>query len=188
LPSAGTPALPAGFSVLVVGATSISGRLAAPVARHFGAGRIIGAAKNKAALDGVEGLDERIVLDDADATTFAPLGHVDVVLDYAGGPYPAMVITALKPQREIIYIQIGIVSGDDDFHVPAILLRTRQVSIRGSGPGAWDAADLAKETEPLLHALRGVRANDTFHVAKMSDIEKLWNDKSLGYKRLVFTP
>ena len=74
-----------GEAVLVLGATGTSGKLAVPIARHLGAGRVVAVGRSRTALDGV-GADAVLTLDAPDAEVREALKGVDVVLDYLWGP------------------------------------------------------------------------------------------------------
>ncbi|KAL8947560.1 MAG: hypothetical protein Q9222_006174, partial [Ikaeria aurantiellina] len=94
--------LPPDFSVLIMGATSASGRLAIPLARALGAKRIIGCARNEEKLKTLEGLDDCIILQDpAGSSEFSQLGHVDVILDYVYGPAAVQLLKSLKPAGRV---------------------------------------------------------------------------------------
>jgi NADPH:quinone reductase-like Zn-dependent oxidoreductase len=78
-------------SVLVLGATGTVGRIAVQAANLLGAGRVVAAARDAAALAEVEqlGADATVVLgtgDDADALRQAADGGFDVVIDPLYGP------------------------------------------------------------------------------------------------------
>jgi NADPH:quinone reductase-like Zn-dependent oxidoreductase len=78
-----------GQSVLVLGATGNAGQMALQVARHLGAGRVIGAGRDPEKLAALPqlGADETVLLDGPGAAE--RLGHVahdvDVVIDYLWG-------------------------------------------------------------------------------------------------------
>ncbi|KUI53871.1 MFS antiporter QDR2 [Cytospora mali] len=184
-----TSNLPEGWSVAVLGATSASGRVAVRVARALGAGRVIGVARGEKALAEVEGLDERIVLDGEDParTDFSTLGgQVDVVLDYVYGPAVVALLSSLKPTREVQYVQIGTLGGGD-IALPGALLRSKMIALRGSGPGSWTMTQLAGETAAILKAVVDLKA-DSLHVARLEDVESVWNSPVVKGKRLVFVP
>ena len=83
-----------GETVLILGATGVAGRLAVQLARHLGAGRVVGAGRNAEALEALAGLgaDATISLEGSDdelEEAFADEagdGGYDVILDYLGPP------------------------------------------------------------------------------------------------------
>lgn len=175
--------LPAEFTVLIVGATSASGRLAITLARSLGAKRVIGAARNEAALDELQ-LDERIVVRDAvSETDFGTLGDVDVVLDYVFGPLAEHLFRSLRSARPVQYVHIGGLGGRQ-VTVPGEALRSNNLTIRGSGPGAWTMAELVKTLPELLQAVVG--AKQDVRVVPLKEIESEWAKDAAG--RLVFVP
>lgn len=185
----GTQQLPPDWSILIIGATTMSGQIASSIARHLGAKRIIGASRKKNTLSRVPELDERIIIRERPSEEcFGQLGHVDVVLDYVNGAQPAAMIEALKPKSEVVYIHISFMSGDAEFKIPTSSLRAKCVTIRGSGPGSWDPSELAEETTDLLEMLGGLRTNAFAITAKFSDIEDIWDESSESQKRIVLVP
>ncbi|KAJ0118138.1 Quinidine resistance protein 1 [Diaporthe amygdali] len=184
-----TSNLPQGWSVAILGATSASGRIAVGIAKALGAGRVIGIARGEKALAEVDGLDEKIVLDGTDPakTDFSKLGgQVDVVLDYVYGPAILALLSALRPTAEVQYVQIGVLSGGDTT-LPAALLRSKMITMRGAGPGSWTMAQLAGEAADMVGAVKGLKA-DSLYVAKLEDVESVWNSPDVKGKRLVFVP
>ncbi|KAK2613711.1 hypothetical protein N8I77_000603 [Diaporthe amygdali] len=184
-----TSNLPQGWSVAILGATSASGRIAVGIAKALGAGRVIGIARGEKALAEVDGLDEKIVLDATDPakTDFSKLGgQVDVVLDYVYGPAILALLSALRPTAEVQYVQIGVLSGGDTT-LPAALLRSKMITMRGAGPGSWTMAQLAGEAANMVGAVKGLKA-DSLYVAKLEDVESVWNSPDVKGKRLVFVP
>ena len=81
-----------GETVLVIGATGVTGGIAVAAARRLGAGRVVAAGRNRAALDGLlsTGADAVVRLDESQDLTAAyreaANGDVHVVLDYLNGP------------------------------------------------------------------------------------------------------
>lgn len=181
-----TSRLEPGFSVLVLGVTSASGRLAVPLARAMGAGRVMGAARNKAAMDAMEGLDEKIVIaEKPEDTDFGALGEVDVVLDYVYGALTLHLFNAIKTPRPVDYVHIGALSGEMEMNVPGAILRSKDITIRGSGPGAWQMSAVLKEMPALLEALKHV-PEQPIKVTKLSEVESQWDKPET--ERVVFAP
>ncbi|WPH04145.1 Hypothetical protein R9X50_00703100 [Acrodontium crateriforme] len=178
-----TTNLPVDFTVLIVGATSASGRVACSIARSLGAKRVIGVARNKAALETI-GLDETIVIaDQIDHTDFSSVGDVDIILDYVYGPVTAHLFQSLASKRPVQYVHIGSLSGQD-IMVPGSILRSKNLTIRGSGSGAWSMQDASKNVEGLLKAVQAI-PEQPIRVAKLEDVEQVWNEAMTD--RLVFT-
>jgi NADPH:quinone reductase-like Zn-dependent oxidoreductase len=177
--------LPKDFSVLVVGATSASGRAAIPLARALGAKKVLGAARSKEALEKL-GLDEAVVIaEDPKQTDFAPASDVNVILDYVGGDLTSHLFASLKSHTPIQYVHVGGLSGSDAMSFPGSILRSKNLTIRGSGPGAWSMQDAVRMLPDMIEAMRYVPEQPMKKV-KLEDVEKEWN--VAGGERLVFIP
>lgn len=178
--------LPEGFSVLVLGATSASGKLAIELARALGAKKVIGAARNAAALAQL-GLDETIVVNENDPskTDFSTLGPVDLILDYIYGPLTAHLLSCIKTERPVQYVHIGGLSGQD-LVLPGAVLRSKDITIRGSGPGAWGLGDAMRVLPEMLQALKGIPKQPVREV-DLADVETEWTRGGSG-ERVVFVP
>ncbi|KAI0756086.1 hypothetical protein C8Q80DRAFT_1215182 [Daedaleopsis nitida] len=178
-----------GWTVLIMGATSASGAIAATLARELGATRVIGVARNASKLAAVPGLDATVVLSspDVSATDFSKLGEIDVILDYLYGPPTAHLLGNLPRQRRPLqYVQVGTVAGPD-IALPGAVLRSKDVTIRGAGPGAWGFDELQAALPGML-ALLGKVPPPRVRVEKMSEIAKVWGkEKDDDGERLVFT-
>ncbi|KAK5172660.1 uncharacterized protein LTR77_002780 [Saxophila tyrrhenica] len=176
--------LPKDFTVLIVGATSASGRVAIPLARGLGAKRVIGAARNKAALDTL-GLDETVIIaNEPEKTDFSTLGDVDVILDYVYGPVTIHLFNSLKSHRPVQYVEIGGLDSTE-MMLPSSILRSKNITIRGSGPGAWSMQEVVETMPDMLTALKDV-PEQPVKTVKLADVEKKWNNA--GSERLVFVP
>ncbi|EMC96224.1 hypothetical protein BAUCODRAFT_33572 [Baudoinia panamericana UAMH 10762] len=177
--------LPADFTVLILGATSASGRVAISIARSLGAKTVIGAARNTSAMKPLE-LDGTITIsENVEETDFSTLGDVDVVLDYVYGPLVVHLFQSLKSARPTQYVHIGGLSGQLDISLPAAVLRSKNLTIRGSGPGAWRMRDVANTIDGLLALIKEV-PEQPVKVAKLKDVESVWDQPVTG--RLVFEP
>ncbi|KAI8955317.1 hypothetical protein F4801DRAFT_528826 [Xylaria longipes] len=182
-----TSNLPKDYTVLILGATSASGRLAVHVAKALGAGRVIGVARSEAALAEVEGLDEFVVQKDPIKDTDFSQVQCDVVLDYVYGDLALHALSTLNIQRPLQYINIGLLSRNE-VYIPTSILRSRDITIRGSGPGAIPPQIIQQEIKLLVPAMTSWKLLDV-HSVPLKDIEQAWQDKSLASKgRLVFIP
>lgn len=180
--------LPKPFNALILGATSASGRLAIPLARSLGAGKIFGAARDASALSSLP-LDGTLTVSahDASETDFAPLAEtqIDLVLDYVNGDLPAAFLSKHEQTAAMQYVHIGTLSGKE-MALPGSVLRSKDLTIRGSGPGAWSLRELKGEMPALLEALGGVEEQRA-RVVGLQDVEGEWGRRGEG-ERVVFVP
>lgn len=176
--------LPKNFTVLIMGATTMSGTIAIPIVRSLGATKVIGLARNVAALEALD-LDENIqLMEPAEKTDFSKLGDVDVILDYLWGPPTVHLFNQLASKVPVQYVQIGSMAGLEA-NLVAANLRSKNITIRGAGPGAWTFPQLIGEYGNILNALKSVKKQEV-RVVKLADIGKVWNEKSAV--RMVFVP
>lgn len=180
-----TAKLPKAFTVLILGATSASGTVAASLVRGLGAGHVIGVARSETKLNEV-GLDTAIILkDDVTSTDFSGIGDVDVVLDYLYGAPMLHLLSSLNSSRPTQYVQIGSMAGLEA-SLPAAVLRSKDLTLRGAGPGSWSLKDMAGELEGVLKALVSAKPCE-MRVEKLQDVTKVW-DANDGGARIVFVP
>eukprot|EP01117_Protostelium_nocturnum_P013576 TRINITY_DN5079_c0_g1_i1.p1 TRINITY_DN5079_c0_g1~~TRINITY_DN5079_c0_g1_i1.p1 ORF type:complete len:339 (+),score=140.17 TRINITY_DN5079_c0_g1_i1:74-1090(+) len=166
-----------GFTVLILGVTTLSGKVAVSLARELGASKVIGVARNKSAMEAL-GLDLMVQLEEnVPSTDYSKVfakdaPHVDIILDYLyGAPMRHLLADALPSDpfqaKETEYVNIGGMAGVD-VELPSAALRSKAVTLRGSGPGSWNYAALGKELPGLIEAL-----------VKSGVTEKLSNDLKL---------
>ncbi|KAJ4390015.1 hypothetical protein N0V93_007488 [Gnomoniopsis smithogilvyi] len=181
-----TTGLPPGFTALILGATGMSGIAAVDVARVFGAGKVVGVARNAAKMAGL-GLDAMIELGPDQAhVDWSPAMDADVVLDFLYGPVTLSFLQALKSTKPVQYVQIGTVV-ERTIDIPGDILRSKDITIRGTGPGSWQLRDFAEQAREMVIAITSGKVRPgTFREAKMADIESVWTEK--GGDRVVITP
>jgi NADPH:quinone reductase-like Zn-dependent oxidoreductase len=133
-------------TVLILGVTGMSGYLAVQNARLLGATRVIGSGRSQPGLERAAAAGAQIVAvtgGAADAAALAELLGDDapgLVLDFVWGPVAETAFAALGRQRpgedsgDIKYVQIGALAGAEAA-VPSSLLRSRKLTISGSGAG-----------------------------------------------------
>ncbi|KAF7554298.1 hypothetical protein G7Z17_g3035 [Cylindrodendrum hubeiense] len=172
---------PGGWSCLIMGATSMSGKLAIKVARHFGATEVIGAGRDEASLK-LLGLDAYIVLQDpVETTDFSAAAEVDVVLDYLYGPYVSAFLLGTKSKKALTWVSIGKLSRAEA-EIPSQELRRRDLTLRGSGIGSWNPREAFGEILPMLEMLQDIRVDNVKPVL-MEDAEEAWG---ISDGRVVF--
>ena len=182
-----------GETVLINGATGVSGRLAVQVARALGAKHVVATGRNERVLaqlgaDDVVSLDgERADLTERFRRVFSER-RVDVVLDYLWGA-PASALLAAIPgnategEPRIRYVQIGSSAGLS-IDVEAKLLRSSGLELLGSGLGSVALERLVAVTSEFFAAF--VPGGFTFDidVRPLADIATAWHDTSGS--RIVF--
>lgn len=184
-----TTNLPKDFTAVIIGATSASGRLAVHSAKALGASKVIGIARNAAALEKVDGLEDYIVLNDVVAETdFSKVQDCDVILDYVYGDATVHLLSSLsRAKKPVQYVEIGSLA-QRTAEIPAHLLRSFDLTIRGAGAGSWSIAALQKELHTLVPTMARWKLLSANSVP-LKDIEAAWNDKALaGEGRVVFVP
>ncbi len=136
LPLVTVAGLRPGETVLVLGATGAVGQIAVQVARHLGAGRVIGVGRDAGVLRTLERLGADAVVDlrageatpDLAARLLAAGGPVDVVLDGLYGVPLEAALQVCAPRARVV--NIGNLAGATA-EVPAGLLRGKQLTLAG---------------------------------------------------------
>lgn len=181
-----TSGLQPGFTAVIMGATGVSGAAAVGVAHALGAGRVVGVARSATKMAG-SGLNATIELaSDPTKTDWSAALDVDVVLDFLYGPGTLALLQALKPTKPVQYVQIGTVV-ERTIDLPGDLLRSKDITMRGTGPGSWQPKDFAKELPNMIEAIvSGKVKPGKFQEVKMQDISTAWGQK--GGDRMIITP
>ncbi|WPO91133.1 zinc-binding alcohol dehydrogenase family protein [Chryseobacterium sp. HR92] len=189
-----------GNTVLINGATGITGRIAVQIARLYGAGRVIVTGRNEESLQSLLelGADEVISLklDDHDFKQKIKEIHnqmpIDIVLDYIWGHSVEMILSAFKGDGTFSHktklVTIGGMSGDT-IQLSSQILRGTDIQISGSGLGSWtkeESALLFSEIIPEMYqaAVEGKIKMETKEV-DIKNIEASWNAEIQSGKRLV---
>lgn len=180
-----------GRTVLIIGATSASGRTAALVARFLGAARIVGLSRREETLEAVEGLDERVIL--SEPFVLPPtVGPVDIVLDYVGGSAAAAVLQSAEvaPGGNLQYIQVGGLASEETHLLrllPPYLINIKPICIMGSGFGSVRLQDLKAEVPDMVRAMMQIKPPFLLQTAPLSSVQSVWDSANVS-KRLVVVP
>jgi NADPH:quinone reductase-like Zn-dependent oxidoreductase len=190
-----------GETVLILGATGTTGKLAVQIAKLLGAGRVVAVGRNPEALDSLHkfGADAAIRLQgpgEALTESFAREASVaayDVIVDYLWG-WPTEALLAalarsdLKPARspKTRLVQVGESAGST-ITLPAATLRSSGMQIVGAGTGAVPPMEVLLDTyhQLMARAVSGELRIDT-DSAPLADVEKAWARE--GRARLVIIP
>lgn len=193
-------ALQKGETVLINGATGVTGKIAVQIAKHYGARKVIATGRNEQSLKELLslGADEIIPLQQEDDDLLSQLKKkhredpIDVVIDYLWGHSAELILTALKGNggfsHRTRYVTVGGMTGDT-ITLSSSILRGTDIQLSGSGLGSWTREEvqlLITEILPEMFALaaKGKLKIETVDI-ELQDIEKAWSMNIDGGKRLV---
>jgi NADPH2:quinone reductase len=189
-----------GETVLILGATGVTGQLAVQIAKLLGAKRVIGAGRNARMLDRVHelGADATIQLEQPGDvlkeafTREAGEAGFDVIIDYVWGrPTEALLAAITKSEfavvtRETRLVQVGESAGAT-IALPAAVLRSAALTILGTAgiPGRAVLVDAMQEV--MERAARGELRIETQRVP-LAEIESAWGSPEESGRRVVVIP
>jgi NADPH2:quinone reductase len=191
--------LAAGETVLILGATGVTGQLAIQIAKLLGAGRVVAAGRNEEVLRTLPalGADATIRLDQPDEELVAAFRRAaaekrfDVVIDYLWGRPTEALLQAIigkefamgeSPMR---LVEVGESAGAT-ITLPAAVLRSTALTILGTGGlPSWDL--LTGAFQKVMSAVaRGALRIATERVP-LAEIADAWERETHAH-RLVVTP
>ena len=191
--------LAAGETVLILGATGVTGKLAVQIAKILGAGKVIAAGRNEQRLAALRdlGADVTIALGRPDAELIeafrieAGQKQFDVIVDYLWGRPTELLLAAItKKEFAVAGAQIRLVevgeSAGPAITLPAAVLRSSPLTILGTaGTPPWDVlADAFQQV--MNHTANGELRIDIERVA-LSEIESAWT-RDVPARRLIVIP
>jgi NADPH:quinone reductase-like Zn-dependent oxidoreductase len=188
-----------GESVLILGATGVTGKLAVKIAKLLGAGRVVAAGRNQQALSTLHqvGADAIIRLDASAKELSEAFVHeagdsgFQVVIDYVWG-HPAETFLAAITKKEFAaitsetrFVQVGESAGPN-ISLPAAVLRSTALTILGTAgiPPRDVLVDALQQV--MAHAASGELRIETERVP-LADIESAWQ-RTQQRRRLVVIP
>jgi NADPH:quinone reductase-like Zn-dependent oxidoreductase len=188
-----------GETVLILGATGITGTLAVQIAKLLGAGRVIGAGRNPEALEKLRelGADATIQLDQPDEelkkafTREAGGGGFNVIIDYVWGRPTEVLLAAITRSEfapvnpETRLLQVGESAGPT-ISLPAAVLRSTALTILGTAGMPPREALVAAMQQVLAWGAAGTIRVETEKIP-LADIEKAWLRQERS-RRLVVIP
>jgi NADPH:quinone reductase-like Zn-dependent oxidoreductase len=185
-------------TVLVLGATGMSGSLAVRAALALGAHRVIAAGRDPEALERLRGLGAVTVpLADLRPDAWpAALGAAvaeappALVLDFVWGPVAEAAFAALggagaDESADVDYVQIGSLAGTEAA-LPAALLRGRRIRITGSGVGSVSKAQMIAELPDVMARFADGTFDAPYTVYPLSRVGEAWAHQ--GRTRAVIVP
>jgi NADPH:quinone reductase-like Zn-dependent oxidoreductase len=198
LPLKHTAKLEKGETVLINGATGVSGRMAIQVAKLMGAGRIIGTGRNEKSLEFLKSLGADAVIDlkqpdEALLENFEKEkgeNGYDVVIDFLWGRPAEILMNCFVPKdmrlpsKRIRYIPIGAKAGAGAY-VTGEMLRTSGLELLGMGKVTRE--DILEGSNQVWQWIKENKLYMEIEKVPLADIEKAWRDDLAG-KRLVIIP
>ncbi|MEV4234371.1 zinc-binding alcohol dehydrogenase family protein [Nocardia sp. NPDC049737] len=187
-------------TVLILGATGAAGLLAVQNAFILGADRVIAAGRNPSALErATEYGANTVTLQDNKEATASVLAEAlgteapSLVLDYVWGAPAEAAFAALGRQglteddADIAFIQIGSMAGAEAA-VPAALLRSRHITISGSGAGSVSMQSILAAIPEYMQLIAEGRLDTAVQEFPLSKIEDAWVAAQFGTARVVVVP
>ena len=189
-----------GETVLILGATGVTGQIALQIAKLLGAKRVIGAGRSAQVLNRLTelGADVTIQLDQPGDSLKAAFAHeageagFDVILDYVwGSPTEALLAAITKSEFAMAtkasrLVQVGESAGPT-ISLPAAVLRSTPLMILGTAgiPSHEILVDAMQQVMKL--AAHGDLRIETERVP-LADIERVWQRPEQSGRRVVVTP
>jgi len=179
-----------GETVLINGATGVTGRVAIQVARYYKAGKIIVTGRNKEVWPALKalGADQWITLgEDLDILSAAIRQinmetPIDIVLDYLWGNSAAAILSGLKGNGGFThpcrYVSIGGMTGDK-IELSSSILRSTSLQLMGSGLGSWSKEEVGQRLLEIIPVFFKLAAEGKLEmktrIYPLDQIKTLWN-------------
>ncbi len=191
-----------GDTILINGATGVTGQAAIQIAKHYGARRIIATGRNpeSLALLLTLGADEIISLKDDDEAITKRIKEIhsstpiSAVIDYTWGHPAEIILNALKGgglhhiSSKVRFVTVGSMAGEE-IKLTSALLRSSAIEILGSGFGSVPADVMAKLPSEILPEMLQLAADGKLKIetvtAPLKDVETAWTQHVPAGKRLV---
>jgi NADPH:quinone reductase-like Zn-dependent oxidoreductase len=191
----------AGETILINGATGVTGKIAVQIARHYGAGRIIVTGRNEQSLQSLKelGADEYLLTTSDDIFT-ARLKEIhrntpiDIVVDYLWGHTATLILEMLQGTgaytHKTRFVSVGSIAGDH-IQLSSEILRSVNLQLSGSGLGSWTKQEMKQLLTEIIPDMFQLAVSNQLKVETLTmdlkDIEQIWNADIPSGKRLVVT-
>ncbi|MCA6067195.1 zinc-binding alcohol dehydrogenase family protein [Chryseobacterium sp. RG1] len=189
-----------GETVLVNGATGITGKVAVQIAKLYGAKKVIVTGRNEEALQSLLelGADEVVSLNLSDEGFQQKIKDIhretpiDVVLDYIWGHSVENILSALKGDGNFSHktrlVSVGGMSGDT-IQLSSQILRGTDIQISGSGLGSWTKEEMKLLLSEIIPEMFQAAVNGKLKIntetVQLQDIEEVWKREITNRKRLI---
>jgi NADPH2:quinone reductase len=189
--------LQASESVLIHGATGVSGKIAVQVAKLLGARRIVATGRDQGGLQELTRLGADSVIDLKRSNEDVAAAYqqeaatgIDTVLDFLWGPPTELLLKALVPEtvgfasHRIRYIQAGEAAGPT-ISLSAETLRTSGLEMMGGGN--VPPAVVPEALQQVWEWIKGNRVHIDIENVPLRDVATAWGQRTEG-KRIVLIP
>jgi len=195
-------AIQPGDTVLIMGATGVTGKMAIQLAKYFGAGHIIATGRNQQILDSLKelGADTLISLAQPDENIKAALKAekakhpIDIVVDYLWGK-PAEIVLELLSGHDLNaaphrtrFVQVGEMAGST-INLKAGLLRSAAIELYGIGGGSVPMEIMKTVPTEILPKLFNMVSEGKLKIeteaVPLANVEAAWERGDRDAKRLV---
>lgn len=187
-----------GETVLVNGATGVTGRIAVQVAKMLGAGKVIATGRNERSMQLLRqlGADEVIDLKQPEEQLVAAFASaaesgIDIVVDFLWGRPAELLLGAFIPgeagfaRRRTRYIQAGEKAGPQ-VSLRGSMLRTSGLELMGIGKLSFDIVQ--EEMKEVWDWIATDKLYMEIERVSLSAIAEAWQRNDLEGKRLVVVP
>ena len=192
-----------GETVLINGATGVTGRIAIQVAKYYKAGKIIVTGRNEKVWPELKalGAGQWLSVNDENkplSTAVRKLNEeqpIDIVLDYLWGSSAVAILSGLQGHGEVThpsrYVSIGGMSGDK-IELSSGILRSTAIQLMGSGLGSWSKEEIEKRLLEIVPVFFELAAKNKLKIDtqlfEMDLIENWWNVPLSSGTRVVVRP
>jgi NADPH:quinone reductase-like Zn-dependent oxidoreductase len=188
----------AGQTILINGATGVTGKIAVQMAKHRGAAKVIVTGRNEEILEELKelGADEIISLKQDDAIIISQIQQlhkespIDIVLDYLWGHPVELILQAFKtlPPHKLSIVTVGEMAGST-IAMPSGILRSTQIELLGSGIGSIPYSDITKYMQEVLPRVFKLAAEGKLkmdiEISELKDVETVWLQTEKPGNRMV---
>ena len=188
----------AGETVLINGATGVSGKLAVQIAKLLGAGRVVGTGRNEESLRllpelGADAVIDLKLPDEQLVEAFkreAGAGY-DIILDFLWGHPTELLLRSLVPDeirmsKRVRLVQIGEMAGTA-ISLPANALRTTGLEIYGGAAGITPEA-MGEGANQVWDWIKADKLFMDIERVPLKDVERAWQRTDFQGKRMVVIP
>lgn len=187
-----------GETVLINGATGVSGKLAVQIAKLLGAGRVVGTGRNPQSMQKALELGADVVIDLkqsdeklAEAFKKEAGNGYDVILDFLWGHPTEVLIKTLIPtelglSKPVRLVQVGEKAGTT-ISLSADSLRTSGLEILG-GAARITMEAIGEGTRQVYDWIKANKLQMEIEQVPLKDIEKVWQRTDFKGKRIVIVP